>query len=306
MCIIIYHYSGVSGCQVSHVSINPENQSLKSHKMKQVSLYSEVEFHDDGSITMRKAYGIGGGVDLSKENLDKVGGNQQHHHRSGCFTLNGFTTSTPITATGKIENPKELIPMSTESALYFCPESGCICQFHTYAELDSHLTTGQHEFQLQKETTYDHIRRDWARLCNEITITYRDTVLASRDNSTSVSYDNVKGIGWALKIPRRHVGRFSSKLRDFLDNKFREGEETGRKANATDVAKEMQNMRNATGERLFLPSEWLTVNQITSYFSRKQSSKVNEQIQDEDLLAAIDAIDRDAVTLEIQQGLSSK
>ena len=46
------------------------------------------------------------------------------------------------------------------------------------------------------------------------------------------------------------------------------GEETDRKVTPAEAANRMRSLRNDAGNRLFKKSEWLTVQQVTSYFSR--------------------------------------
>ena len=55
------------------------------------------------------------------------------------------------------------------------------------------------------------------------------------------------------------------------------GQATGRKLDAEIVAKEMRHALGSDGRRLFKSSEFLTEQQITSYFSRL-SAKVRQQV----------------------------
>ena len=65
------------------------------------------------------------------------------------------------------------------------------------------------------------------------------------------------------------------------------GQTTGRKLDADIVAKEMRNALGSDGRRFFTSSEFLTLQQITSYFSRL-SAKVPKQVvtAEEDICAA--------------------
>ena len=47
-----------------------------------------------------------------------------------------------------------------------------------------------------------------------------------------------------------------------------EGEETGRKANPSDVASKIKMLPTATGEKMFTKDELLVANQVVRYFSR--------------------------------------
>ena len=72
--------------------------------------------------------------------------------------------------------------------------------------------------------------------------------------------------GWALKKPKATV-RFTKSVKDFLNEIFRKGEETGQKLNPAEVSSQLRNMRSTDGNKMFHQSEWLTTQQITSYFS---------------------------------------
>ena len=77
----------------------------------------------------------------------------------------------------------------------------------------------------------------------------------------------------------------------YLERKFKVGQETGLKLDPVDVARDMRYARNQQGAKLFTVDEFLTVQQIQSYFSRTASklrhlhSDDPESEQDEDVLA---------------------
>ena len=72
--------------------------------------------------------------------------------------------------------------------------------------------------------------------------------------------------GWVL--PKRQVVRFSLGQRTFLYNEFIIGEESGRKTTAEKVIKRMRQAKNNDETKRFQPSEYLTIQQVTSAFSR--------------------------------------
>ena len=57
-------------------------------------------------------------------------------------------------------------------------------------------------------------------------------------------------------------------MRQFLRDVFLQGEDTGNKATAVDIAARMRSMRTAEGTKMFPKDEWLTSTQISRYFSR--------------------------------------
>lgn len=74
--------------------------------------------------------------------------------------------------------------------------------------------------------------------------------------------------GWAVKKARRAT-RFSDKVKLYLRDIFLKGEETGKKANPADISSKMKNARSEeTGKKVCSKEEWLTTQQVASYFSR--------------------------------------
>lgn len=82
---------------------------------------------------------------------------------------------------------------------------------------------------------------------------------------------------WALK-KRRTVKRFLSNQTSFLRDAFIQGEITGHKCDPEEVAAKMRTARN-NGCRLFSKHEFLSSNQIASYFSRMSFVKKIENTQ---------------------------
>ena len=103
--------------------------------------------------------------------------------------------------------------------------------------------------------------------------------------------------GWALR-PTKRAYRFSEKQKAYLTAKFNIGQSTGRKVDASLVARDMRRAYSSNGERLFKSSEFLTAQQISSYFSRL-SATVRQQTHEVDI-AAIAAREQvlDTVTLQ--------
>ena len=78
-------------------------------------------------------------------------------------------------------------------------------------------------------------------------------------------------MGWALKKTKKSV-HFTTKVHQFLREVFLQGEDTGNKATAEDVAARMRSMRTAEGTKVFTKDEWQTSTQISRYFSRLAAS----------------------------------
>ena len=61
-----------------------------------------------------------------------------------------------------------------------------------------------------------------------------------------------------------------------IDEIFEHGERTGIKMNPDTIAKAMRRARNENNERVFQVSEFLTSQQVASYFRRKKNSQTAE------------------------------
>ena len=73
--------------------------------------------------------------------------------------------------------------------------------------------------------------------------------------------------GWALRSSKK-AARFSAKQKAYIDEKFKLGEQSGFKADPTQVAQDMRHAKNEHGSRRFTVDEFLAPRQIKSYFSR--------------------------------------
>ena len=81
--------------------------------------------------------------------------------------------------------------------------------------------------------------------------------------------------GWALKQTKKS-GRLSETQKKYLNEKFSIGQQTGHKVDPLSVARDMRYARNAEGKRSFTRDEFLSAQQIQSYFSR-QAGKLRHQ-----------------------------
>lgn len=158
-----------------------------------------------------------------------------------------------------------------------CPACGCSERFDTYEDLDLHLNVGKHKTSLQSETLYDQLRMQWASKLQAMdashSLSSQQSYMAT--HKTNDSYEQT--MGWALHKPKSGSKRFSNNVRVYLIAKFDMGEKTGRKASPTDVEAEMRIARDENNQRRFSRSEWLTANQIKSFFSRLASARKKKQ-----------------------------
>ena len=284
-----------------------------------MTLYNDI-IYQEGSIVLKKAFNIGTGDLLPQESLHDLSGGQAAATKAGYQIVSDFTL--PTNCKGKINVPQKnrsdkesnAAPQTDhpteDCGIFSCPDSGCTLQFSSFNALQDHLLVGKHHYALERETTYDMIKKQWASLCSEVMLT-RKSVIPTKDLNQTAS----EGLpmGWALKKAKSNT-RFKPHVREFLKKKFEEGKISGKKASPYDVMKEMRGSREANGERTFPLNECLNVSQINSYFSRlsflntqKKSKveKVSEESEefDMDLLAVLSALEENKVFEQLQENV---
>ena len=183
-----------------------------------------------------------------------------------------------------------------DNSLVMCPESCCSSEFSTAEELQDHIHFGEHDMKVSPESMYDRLKRNWAAKFLSITLESKLSFTAEEATGSEQLQEEHCGLGWALQKPRGGGARFSENVKSYLTAKFDFGEDTGRKADPTQVAADMRVARNTDGERKFQRSEWLSKSQIQRFFSRLAASKrrTNKQeLEDDD--DHDDSLDEDEV-----------
>ena len=177
--------------------------------------------------------------------------------------------------------------------------------------LEKYLDAGEHLNRIQKESTYDVIKHNWALRCTTVGTVKGSTSLST--NEVCKSPGQVAGLlpekGWAMKRAKAGV-RFPQEVKEFLNRIFLKGEETGQKANPLEVSSQLRKIRTPNGEKRFKRSEWLTVQQVTSYFSRlsvlHKSGRIVENEDDddaEDVAMLKEALDRRQMSHDVASNL---
>ena len=82
-----------------------------------------------------------------------------------------------------------------------------------------------------------------------------------------------------------NVESFNENQKSYLQAKFNIGQASGRKLDPEVVAKEMRRARAIGRERLFLVKEFLSPQQISSFFSRMAAKVRQQPVTDQDVLA---------------------
>lgn len=171
---------------------------------------------------------------------------------------------------------------ATEGGAYPCPQDGCTRVFQRISSLERHLSFEKCTTSLERLSLLDLAKTEYASLLREGVGTM-PTLLSISTLTTSSS--NAQE-GWALREAKKAY-RFNEKQKSYLEAKFNLGQTTGRKLHPDIVAKEMRRALGSDGKRLFKSMEFLTVQQITSFFGRL-AAKVRQQLvpTDEDVCAA--------------------
>jgi len=179
-----------------------------------------------------------------------------------------------------------------QKEMFSCPMDGCVRVFQRVSALDRHLSVEACEQMVERKTLLDLAKEQYAERLQE-----RVGAIPSICPSTSAPGDRGEAAapgqpeGWPLKEAKRE-GRFNEKQKSYLKSKFDIGVRTGRKQDPEVVAQDMRRARGHSGERLFTIAEFLTPQQIASYFSRLASQAKHQQDgstpSDEDVNAAVE------------------
>jgi len=152
-------------------------------------------------------------------------------------------------------------------SLFSCPEDGCIKTFESINNLQKHPDVGRHLIKLERKPVYDKVIKKWAETCKAVGRGYIQSEVGATTAAESATFEPSMVEGWALRKGKKSV-RFLENVSSFLHDVFIQGEETGIKANAGDVASKMKNLRLANGNKLFSKEEWLSTEQVARYFRR--------------------------------------
>lgn len=282
----IESYGGVKGCYAAVCRVQASAQTMTKHTMTEVQALHNFSY-ENGGLRVWRAYDVGPGMFYSAVRLARFGTPQgptelvtlepfsRPHIEAGTYQQR----AEPAIASSELGPLKELpfpIESEHESEMFSCQEEGCIKTFKSFAALQKHLDVGKHIVKLAKESAYDEIKRKWTEACHSVGGGYvrGQTSASSSENQSPASQVEH---GWALRRTRKSVA-FSEKAKSYLLDLFWMGEETGKKATASDVAFRMKSLRDETGQKMFSKIDWLTEQQIARYFSRLSALNKSGQL----------------------------
>lgn len=255
-------YSGVRGCRASVVKVSTQAQQIHNHNWTGIQMFSNFQFCE-GGIRMWKAYNLGQGKFVNYKKLMKEGGGNQGN--TDLVVVEPFTSPRMSVGCMQKSSKAENSDSDTGSCEFSCPREGCVKMFKTSAEMQKHMDVGRHSFRLPREPMTDTIKRKWATACSSI----RPSYVSCEDNlgqHSTTDYPPTEA-GWALKKSRK-ASRFSEHVKEYLMKLFLEGEDTGNKCDPAVVASNLKSIRADDGTKLFPATDWLSAQQVASYFSR--------------------------------------
>ncbi|KAK3735997.1 hypothetical protein QZH41_018257 [Actinostola sp. cb2023] len=162
--------------------------------------------------------------------------------------------------------------------LFQCPNEGCIKVYQRHSGLENHLSYGKCELHEERHTLLDKAKSLYHEKLME-----GATAGASLPPNTvdaQASYDVQPTQGWALKFTRKAT-RFNDSQKKYLNEKFGIGQQTGHKLDPANVARDMRFAKGTSGAKHFSLKEFLTAQQIQSYFSRKAAKPQQQTVEDE-------------------------
>ena len=255
----IESHGGLTGCRVAVVEVDI-SQDLDDtiRKIPGISLLYNFKYEEHG-VRMWKGYNIGDGVLLPSKEFQS---NQQ---------INPLKIIQPFAPRQKGPGVVRSASISRDSNLIFgCNETSCILTFKTEQEAQAHMDAGDHVKELESMSAYDTIRKKWADRVVGITTQPQLRAADTTPQQSAASNVTRRQKDWALKTTKERK-RFEEKVKSFLVEKYNDGERTGNKPDPSSVAREMKVKLDEDGKPYFEMSEWKTLQQIKSFFSRYNS-----------------------------------
>ena len=167
---------------------------------------------------------------------------------------------------------------------FSCPKEGCVRVFQRFSSLERHLSFERCTKSLERQSLLDLAKTQYASLLERgvgkmPTLKSREPALEAEEIVSNVEE------GWALKETKKPY-RFNEAQKAYLEAKFNIGQATGRKLDGETVAREMRRAIGQDGNRLFRVSEFLTAQQVSSFFSRLAAKSRNNVLLEEDICAS--------------------
>lgn len=271
---------GVKRCKVYLCTMPPTSPPLVKCRLPSISTFSNFSLSDVG-LTMWKVYGIGVGKFVfwkdmtAKKAADVI---LPALEVLECPTVSQEQArAVPHHLSVHHQPHEELVCPSNnlpdreskdgQFSLFVCPEENCTASYQKYGFLQRHLELGLHKVRVP----CDHKTvEDIAKVKFSKHAILRTAALANPEQSSSTESADELCIGWAQKTRATNV-RFSEKQKNFISSKFFEGEKTGRKFTAEAISRQMKEVCDDSGGRLFTHKEFMNATQISGVIKRLSS-----------------------------------
>lgn len=166
----------------------------------------------------------------------------------------------------------------SRNKLFYCDYEGCICRFLNYGNLLRHITNGNHDKRVEKLPMKDLAMITYKSKLDTVDNQELLSLELDRISLSQTDYTNIPLLnkGWALPLPRK-VQRLTPKVRQFLKEKFDDGEINGIRWQPEAVVHEIKYSKDSeSGLYVFDISELVKVSTVRSFFSRQKATKVKK------------------------------
>lgn len=269
---------GVSGVQV--FVCETEGKVTGTKPIENITQFTNFEYVDD-VVHAWRGFGIEPAITLLPEQLGKVEPPSLTIQR-GPLLQGKFKEIHARKIPAACESGKQPSKSAQDDAapqeLFPCPEEGCIDSYKTFSDLNDHLLCDNHTRLLEKHTLHDKVKLLYAQKLQA-----EAGVIPCIEANVIPARGTVQPLpsSWAVQKLRKSK-HFNKNQKDFLNEKFNQGQVSGKKCDPAIVAKEMRLKKDTQGIRMFTASEFLTVQQISSYFSRIASKGRAEALVEDD------------------------
>ena len=134
--------------------------------------------------------------------------------------------------------------------------------YQRHSGLEKHLLFGQCKMVPERCTLLDLAKKKYHALLVEGSSEAVSAALGQGDIAVSTS---TLPKGWALKTTKKFT-RFSDTQKKYLEEKFKLGQATGQKQDPINIARDMRFAKKMDGSKLFKRDEYLTTQQVQSFF----------------------------------------
>ncbi|CAG2210915.1 unnamed protein product [Mytilus edulis] len=267
--------------RVSVVEYNPPKKTAFKG-IPAIGSYSNFQFEEQG-IRVWKAHGVGPGLLIAKEKIPTIPFEPltvlKEPDQIGFHPIIGSKHSTDLREKSNQQDETET------QALFTCTNDGCLASFDNDEALTNHIIVGKCCLELDHKSSInsDVTKHIYLQKIAECSIIQTAVCLSAETKQLEPSnnQENQLPSGWALKDERK-CKRFNDNQKNYLTEKFNVGLTTGRKEDPFIVSESMLNEKNTDGTRRFTYNEILSVQQITSFFSRM--NKKGKCLEDSDAI----------------------